>query len=100
MRKVGSSLGSGQLEIIKNSPLGNIKRPLGELIVEYAYGILLSSRMYKRTRTGFLLHRKDARLILANNIKINRQLFDVILSEMVRKGFAKKGNQGIYLKEK
>ncbi len=73
------------------------EKPLSDVIVDYAFGLLLASSMYTRTKTGLLLHRKDARLILANNIKINRFFFDAIISEMARSGLARNGNHGIYL---
>lgn len=73
---------------------------LGDVIVDYAYGLLLASKMYTRTNAGLLLHRKDARLILANNIKINRFFFDAIVSEMARNGLAMNGNHGIYIIER
>jgi hypothetical protein len=73
------------------------EKPLGDVVVDYAYGLLLASRMYTRTKAGLLMHRKEARLILANNIKINRFFFDAIVSEMARNGLARNGNHGIYL---
>ena len=78
----------------------NADKSLGEMIVDYAYTLLLSSRLFIGTKSGYLMHRKDARLILANNIKINRFFFEAIVSEMRRQGIIKTGNQGIYLKKR
>lgn len=73
---------------------------LEDILIEHAYDVLITSRKYKRTKTGFLMHRRDARLILANNIKINRFFYEVIMAVMINRGFAKHSNQGIYLKDR
>jgi len=74
-------------------------KSLETILLEYAYELLLTSRKYKRTKTGYLMHRSDARSILANKIKINRIFFDAIISELGRQGIVKVSNQGIYLVE-
>lgn len=85
-----------QNQDLQPTPVGSLEK----FFIDHAYKLLLTSRKYKRTKYGYLMHRKDARLILANNIKINRPFFDVILSEMVRQGLVRKGNQGVYLRDR
>jgi hypothetical protein len=75
----------------------NPAQSLEDLLLEYAYELLLTSRKYKRTKSGYLMHRKDARLILANNIKINRFFFDAIIMELKRQRAVRISNQGVYL---
>ena len=86
---------------IKMEIISSIKRlSLSEYIAEYAYRLLFSSKTGKRTRNGILIHRKTARLILANGIRIDRNAFGILISEMIIKGLVKNRNQGIYLLEK
>lgn len=89
-----------KLIIDEGSSPENPSKSLENILIGYAYELLLASRKYKRTKSGYLIHRKDARLILANKIKINRFFFNAIISEMRRQGIVKAGNQGIYLVEK
>lgn len=74
-------------------------RCLCQYFTELAYRLLSSSKTGKRTRNGILIHRKTARLILANGIRIDRNAFCMIISEMVARGLVRNKNQGIYLSE-
>ena len=78
----------------------NADKSLGDMIVDYAYALLLSSRLFIGTKSGYLMHRKDARLILANNIKVNRYFFDAIISELINRGLVKNSNKGLYIKNR
>jgi hypothetical protein len=79
--------------------LENDKKLLETFIVNNAHEAFISSELHKRTKRGILLHRKDARMILANNIKVNRPFFGIIIAEMEKKGLVEQNNQGIYIKE-
>ncbi len=80
--------------------MNNKKVSLGTFIINIAHDKLISSQMHMRTRRGNLIQRKDAHLILANKIKVNRLFFDLIIAEMEKKGIVELNNQGIYIKEK
>lgn len=70
---------------------------LNEYFIEIAYLLFISSKNIKRTRNGNLLHRKDARFILANKIRIDRTAFDILISEMENTGLLRNRNKGIYI---
>lgn len=86
---------------VKMDAISSIKSAsFSEYILECAYRLLFSTSTSIRTGNGILIDRKTARLILSNGIRINRNAFNLIVSEMERNGLVKNGNHGIYIRDR
>jgi hypothetical protein len=71
---------------------------LSNYILGYVYSLLNTYDRGKRSESGLFISRKHARLIVANKLKVDRFLFDIIVSEMQKKGFLENRSRGIFIK--
>ena len=66
-------------------------------IIKNSYCLMSSYGLRKKKKNANFISRKDARKLIANNIKIDKNAFNILISDMQKIGLVKNGNRGIYL---